>query len=134
MASDHISGDSGSLPSWPASWRARACTRVHPLGRVALEGQQRGGQRGEQPELKPGGAGPGGRSSDNAAPARGDRFGVGVQPLGGLRRPLVPADGLGGRAGLLVVRRDRAAAAFSPPSRARATARCLAPARRASAA
>ena len=32
---------------------------------------------------------------------------MGVQPLGGLRRPLVPADGLRGRARVLVVRRDR---------------------------
>ena len=31
----------------------------HPLGRVALESHQRGGQRGEQPELEPGRTGPG---------------------------------------------------------------------------
>ena len=65
-ASDQSSGGSGSLPSWPASCRARVCTG-YPLGRVALQGQQRRGQRGEQPQLKPGGVGPGGSSPDNAS-------------------------------------------------------------------
>ena len=40
------------------------------------------------------------------APAR-DRVGMGVQPLGGLRRPLVPAGRLRGGVGVLVMQRDR---------------------------
>ena len=74
---------------------------VHLAGRVALHGQQRRGQRGEQPQLKLGGV----LSRRlivgqlKGTLQRVDRFGVGMQPLGGLSRPLVPADGLGGRAG-----------------------------------
>src|SRR5207237_7504108 len=65
--------------------------------------------RSEQPELEPGRA----RAwwlifgQRQRALQRADRVGMGVQPLGGLRRPLMPADRLRGRAGVLVMQRDR---------------------------
>jgi len=82
---------------------------VHPLGRVTFEGKERGRPRGEQPQLAPGRVGSGRQAFGQYQRAfqRAVSVGVGMQPLGGLRRPLMPANGLRGRAGVLVMQRDR---------------------------
>src|SRR5438067_10008630 len=57
---------------------------------------------------------------------------MGVQPLGGLRRPLMAADGLGSRARVLVMQRERGCrSVLAPLERARDREMRLAPARRA---
>src|SRR5438067_10322890 len=57
---------------------------------------------------------------------------MGVQPLGGLRRPLMAADGLGSRARVLVMQRERGCrGVLAPLERARDREMRLAAARRA---
>ena len=73
-ASEQTSGGSGSPPSWPASCRARAWISGHAFRRVALEGHQRRGERGQQPELERGacrGRPAAARTGLARAPARG---------------------------------------------------------------
>jgi hypothetical protein len=98
----------------------------HALGPVPLVRDQRRRQRREQPQLQLRGVRTGRQvvGQRQCALERADRIGMRVQPLGGLRRPRLPADRLGRRAGVLVVQRK------SRPRRRRRSARALARSRR----
>ena len=113
--------------------RARVHLR-HPRGCVALVRHQRRRERRQQPqpEHRCAGAGREVLRELQRALERVDGVGMGVQPLGGLRCPLMPADGLGGRTGVLVVKCERRrGSAFAVLERPRDREMCLAAAGRA---